>query len=49
MDVCTKWDGRPESCGELTLNTDEEMNQCVQTPKVNEVTEGQCESGLLNS
>lgn len=34
----------PESCDALTLQTDEEINQCVKSTVVPEVTEGQCES-----
>jgi len=41
MDKCTDIGGVPEGCKELTLQTDEEMNSCVQQPRVNEVVEGQ--------
>ena len=33
----------PESCDALTLQTDEEINQCIKSTVVPEVTEGQCE------
>ncbi|KAH6911267.1 hypothetical protein BKA70DRAFT_1385040 [Coprinopsis sp. MPI-PUGE-AT-0042] len=39
MDVCTGQDGIPQNCRALTLQTDEEINKCVQTPVVDEVTE----------
>ncbi|EFI28535.1 hypothetical protein CC1G_13557 [Coprinopsis cinerea okayama7 len=41
MDVCTGQDGLPENCKELTLQSDDEINQCVQPVKVPEVTEGE--------
>ncbi|KAF9525223.1 hypothetical protein CPB83DRAFT_859972 [Crepidotus variabilis] len=41
MDKCVGGSGVPEACKELTLNTDEEMNKCTQTPRVDEITEGQ--------
>lgn len=41
MDKCTDIFGRPADCTELTLQTDEEMNQCAQLPRVDEKVESE--------
>lgn len=43
MDNCHDYFGTPENCPELTLQTDEEINQCIKTTSIDEITEGQCE------
>jgi hypothetical protein len=43
MDVCTNVSGRPADCAsELTLLTDEEMNNCRLPAMVDETVEGEC-------
>jgi len=42
MDKCTSIFGVPDECTELTLRTDDEMNQCTQQEVVPEKTHG-CE------
>lgn len=39
--------GVPTSCRALTTQSDQEMNRCNQSPRVNEVTEGVCKTVLL--
>ncbi|KAF9523414.1 hypothetical protein CPB83DRAFT_799362 [Crepidotus variabilis] len=41
MDTCNDRGDYPSSCKALTIQTDQEMNSCYQTPRINEVTEGQ--------
>jgi len=41
MDTCKNDFGYPESCPELTIQSDEEINSCTQPVKVNEKTEGE--------
>ncbi|EAU87499.2 hypothetical protein CC1G_11718 [Coprinopsis cinerea okayama7 len=41
MDNCFDYFGWPEACEVLTLQTDEEMDQCVKQTSINEVTEGE--------
>ncbi|KAF6765378.1 hypothetical protein DFP72DRAFT_1108047 [Ephemerocybe angulata] len=40
MDNCHDGFGWPEACPELTILSDEEINKCVQQPRVDEVVEG---------
>ncbi|KAF6750595.1 hypothetical protein DFP72DRAFT_511799 [Ephemerocybe angulata] len=46
MDNCKDQFGYPEECHELTLQTDEEMNQCRKQAQVPEVVEGEYLSAL---
>ncbi|KAJ2912328.1 hypothetical protein MD484_g8082, partial [Candolleomyces efflorescens] len=41
MDTCLDAFGWPENCPELTILTDDEINQCVQQAKVDETVEGE--------
>ncbi|KAF9523132.1 hypothetical protein CPB83DRAFT_821895 [Crepidotus variabilis] len=41
MDNCLDAFGTPEACSELTVLSDDEINQCAQPPQVDEVVEGQ--------
>ncbi|TEB24317.1 hypothetical protein FA13DRAFT_1714785 [Coprinellus micaceus] len=41
MDNCRDNFGWPEACPELTILSDEEINKCVQQPRVDEAVEGQ--------
>ncbi|KAF5331266.1 hypothetical protein D9611_013095 [Ephemerocybe angulata] len=40
MDNCHDGFGWPEACPELTILSDEDINKCVQRPRVDEVVEG---------
>lgn len=41
MDHCLDDFGTPELCTELTVLSDEEINQCAQPPQVNEQVDGE--------
>jgi hypothetical protein len=47
MDNCRDAFGWPEACPELTILSDEEINECVQQPRVDEVVEGQCKYSCI--
>ena len=48
MNTCLDDFGSPELCTELTIQTDEEINKCIQQVQVDEKTEGECKcSGFL--
>ena len=44
MDQCTDINGVPEQCRALTVQSDADMNKCVQPVAINERTEGECKS-----
>lgn len=47
MNTCHDLFGTPESCGELTVLSDDEINKCAQPARVNEVVEGECKTSHL--
>jgi len=49
MNKCLDDFGTPELFSELTIQTDDEINKCVQQVQVDEKTEGECKFTFVES